>query len=263
MVLPPCQLLVPAGLDCLATAPVLSRRSKSILLRRLFRLIRATRWDFPLNRGFCSTDVQGDTQWYFSTTFPSLPSDTDHASKSSAILFSNHNLSTQGAWHFVDAYLENSFSGPSLTDGLPNRATTESAVSPRLTELKASWRFVRTYMQVARYKNTTAPAPPTVIVTQLNRIRCPVVGERRRLIIDSLGRARQVVPEPRINVDRDVHGVHRLERSAHAWQVRMTPPVVGERRGLIRDSNAGARHVFPERRIRAHPLREPRFDQRP
>jgi hypothetical protein len=129
----------------------------------------------PLNRGFCSADVHGATQWYFSTTFPSLPSDTDHASKSNAILFSNHNLSTQGAWHFVDAYLENSFSGPSLTDGLPNRATTESAVSPMLTESKASWRFVRTYMQVARYKNTTATAPPIVIVTQLNRIRCPVL----------------------------------------------------------------------------------------
>jgi hypothetical protein len=125
--------------------------------------------------GFPRHPLHGDTQWYFSTTFPSLPSDTDHASRSSAILFSNHNLSTQGAWHFVDAYLENSFSGSSLTDGLPNRATTESSVSPRSMELKACWHCVRIYMQVARYKNTTARTPPTVIVTQLNRIRFPAL----------------------------------------------------------------------------------------
>src|SRR5206468_1150809 len=75
-----------------------------------------------------NTNIHGDTQWYFPTTFASAPSDTDHASKSIANLFSNQNLSAQGASHLVDAYLEKSCSGPSLTDGLPNRTTTEVAV---------------------------------------------------------------------------------------------------------------------------------------
>ncbi len=78
-----------------------------------------------------------ETQWYLSATFPSLPKDTDHASKSGATLFSNHNLSTQDDSHFTDVYLENSLSAPSRTDGLPNRANTEIVVSPTLTELKA------------------------------------------------------------------------------------------------------------------------------
>jgi hypothetical protein len=86
----------------------------------------------------------GDTQWNFFTTRPSFPNDTDQASISSASRFSNHNLSTQGIWHFVEAYRRNGFSGVSRTDGIPNWAITNSAVSPILTESYDDWRFVRT-----------------------------------------------------------------------------------------------------------------------
>lgn len=90
---------------------------------------------------------------------------------SNANLFSNHSLSAQGAWHFVEAYLVNSFSGVSLTDGFPNFPITESTESPNLIALNASWRFARTYRQVAAYKHMMQTAVPTEIDSQVGRIK--------------------------------------------------------------------------------------------
>src|SRR5262249_4634337 len=51
--------------------------------------------------------------------------------------------------------------------------------------------------------------------------------------------------------------VRRLKDTAHARQVRITPPTGGERWRLICKSLTGARQMFAQRRIRAHPFREP------
>jgi len=56
---------------------------------------------------------------------------------------------------------------------VPNRATTELAVSPSLTELKASWRFACTYEQIVMYENATAATPAIAMGahTHLMRMR--------------------------------------------------------------------------------------------
>src|SRR5262249_23686403 len=52
----------------------------------------------------------------------------------------------------------------------------------------------------------------------------------------------------------------RPERAAHAWQVRITLPIVGKCGRLIREGLAGAWEILPQRRICGHPLRKPRIE---
>ena len=123
----------------------------------------------------------GDTQWYFSTTVPSLPSDTDHASVSRASLFSNHNRSTHGDWHFNEAYRKNGCSGSSRTDGWPNCVITKLAGSPTLIASYAVRRFIPTYALVATYDIGTTIISRTASGRQPMRIwlssQCPALSQ--------------------------------------------------------------------------------------